>query len=342
MAPSPSPMFDLPAMLINLDRAPDRLAFMEKQFAEHGVRYERFPAVDGAAVAGDPAAVVEGCAVEYCAPADFGIERERWCREGKKLRVGEIGCVLSHLACIKRVYEANEHEAVVVVEDDISLEFVPKWTRSLGDIARADGWGIVKISCNHPAGVRNLLKMDEGLVPFKRHYWSTGMYIINRRGMKLVLDKYCAGAAFRVINDSACGAADYASTPAFRRRSSVRTRASRRRSTTSTTASCTRCRSCARRRSSRRCTTRTRSTRTTARRRRPRSSATSTRPRTCRPLCGHQPLVWDVRPNFEILERGQIEVDSADFGTDRSRRVLEARPKSLVRTVRLLGVGWKI
>ena len=278
-------MFDLPAMLINLDRAPDRLAFMEKQFAEHGVRYERFPAVDGAAVAGDPAAVVEGCAVEYCAPADFGIERERWCREGKKLRVGEIGCVLSHLACIKRVYEANEHEAVVVVEDDISLEFVPKWTRSLGDIARADGWGIVKISCNHPAGVRNLLKMDEGLVPFKRHYWSTGMYIINRRGMKLVLDKYCAGAAFRVINDSACGAADYASTPAFRRRSSVRTRASRRRSTTSTTASCTRCRSCARRRSSRRCTTRTRSTRTTARRRRPRSSATSTRPRTCRPLC---------------------------------------------------------
>ncbi|KAH8074321.1 hypothetical protein JL721_1876 [Aureococcus anophagefferens] len=194
-------MFDLPAMLINLDRAPDRLAFMEKQFAEHGVRYERFPAVDGAAVAGDPAVVVEGCAVEYCAPADFGIERERWCREGKKLRVGEIGCVLSHLACIKRVYEANEHEAVVVVEDDISLEFVPKWTRSLGDIARADGWGIVKISCNHPAGVRNLLKMDEGLVPFKRHYWSTGMYIINRRGMKLVLDKYCAGAAFRAIYD---------------------------------------------------------------------------------------------------------------------------------------------
>ena len=50
MAPSPSPMIDLPAMLINLDRAPDRLAFMEKQFAEHGVRYERFPAV-GAAVA---------------------------------------------------------------------------------------------------------------------------------------------------------------------------------------------------------------------------------------------------------------------------------------------------
>ena len=290
-------MFDLPAMLINLDRAPDRLAFMEKQFAEHGVRYERFPAVDGAAVAGDPAAVVEGCAVEYCAPADFGIERERWCREGKKLRVGEIGCVLSHLACIKRVYDAGEHEAVVVVEDDISLEFVPKWTRSLGDIARADGWGIVKISCNHPAGVRNLLKMDEGLVPFKRHYWSTGMYIINRRGMKLVLDKYCAGAAFRVINDSACGAADYASTPAFRRRSSVRTRASRRRSTTSTTASCTRCRSCARRRSSRRCTTRTRSTRTTAPRRRPRSSATSTRPRTCRPPRGHQPLFWDVRPN---------------------------------------------
>ncbi|KAH8044344.1 hypothetical protein JL722_14734 [Aureococcus anophagefferens] len=177
MAPSPSPMFDLPAMLINLDRAPDRLAFMEKQFAEHGVRYERFPAVDGAAVAGDPAVVVEGCAVEYCAPADFGIERER-CES-----------------------EANEHEAVVVVEDDISLEFVPKWTRSLGDIARADGWGIVKISCNHPAGVRNLLKMDEGLVPFKRHYWSTGMYIINRRGMKLVLDKYCAGAAFRAIYD---------------------------------------------------------------------------------------------------------------------------------------------
>ena len=47
------------------------------------------------------------------------------------------------------------------------------------------------------------------------------------------------------------------------------------------------------------------------------------------------------RPD-QILERGHIEVDSADFGTDRSRRVLEARPKSLVRTVRLLEVGSKI
>ena len=184
-------MFDLPAMLINLDRAPDRLAFMEKQFAEHGVRYERFPAVDGAAVAGDPAAVVEGCAVEYCAPADFGIERERWCREGKKLRVGEIGCVLSHLACIKRVYDAGVHEAVVLVEDDISLEFLPHWKRPLSALlspVAADGIALAKIACNHPGGVRNLLQLDEGLVPWKRHYWSTGMYAINRAGMRRVLD----------------------------------------------------------------------------------------------------------------------------------------------------------
>lgn len=143
--------FDLPAMLINLDRAPDRLKFMEAQFAKHGVDYERFAAVDGSAVAGDPEASVGGCGVEYCSPEEFGgIEKERWCREGKKLRVGEIGCVLSHLACIKEVYEANRHEAVVMVEDDISLEFVPRWKRSLSDIARADGWGIVKIACAAP------------------------------------------------------------------------------------------------------------------------------------------------------------------------------------------------
>ena len=34
-------------------------------------------------------------------------------------------------------------------------------------------------------------------------------------------------------------------------------------------------------------------------------------------LRGNQPLVWDVPPNFEILYLGQIEVDSADFWTDR-------------------------
>ena len=33
--------------------------------------------------------------------------------------------------------------------------------------------------------------------------------------------------------------------------------------------------------------------------------------------CGNQPLVSDVPPNFEILYLGQIEVDSADFWTDR-------------------------
>ena len=34
--------------------------------------------------------------------------------------------------------------------------------------------------------------------------------------------------------------------------------------------------------------------------------------------CGNQPLVSDVPPNFEILYLGQIEVDSADFWTNRS------------------------
>ena len=89
--------------VINLDRAPERLAHMRAELGRIGVPFERMPAVDGGAL---PAA-----------------EIARWTAtpmaDGTRLTPGEIGCILSHRKCWEAAAAANE--PVAVFEDDVFL-----------------------------------------------------------------------------------------------------------------------------------------------------------------------------------------------------------------------------
>jgi len=94
---------DVKVFVINLDRAPERLAHMQAEFGRLGVPFERLPAVDGAAL-----------------PAT---EIARWTAtpmaNGACLTPGEIGCILSHRKCWQAAAAANE--PVAVFEDDVFL-----------------------------------------------------------------------------------------------------------------------------------------------------------------------------------------------------------------------------
>jgi GR25 family glycosyltransferase involved in LPS biosynthesis len=163
-----------PVFYINLDRSTERRRFMEEQFEKHGVDYTRVSAIDGAELnleRGEIQSPLVGN-ISY-------INRHN-------LSHPELGCVLSHLTTVKYCYDQG-YEAVVVMEDDISLNLMSFWDKNVSELVQKlpSDWKIFQLYhlCEYrddPHIFRSLVK-DGGCT-------SCGAYLINRAGMKKLLD----------------------------------------------------------------------------------------------------------------------------------------------------------
>uniref|UniRef100_UPI003BABB1EE glycosyltransferase family 25 protein n=1 Tax=Stappia sp. TaxID=1870903 RepID=UPI003BABB1EE len=109
-------MTRLPILLINLDRAPERLARIKERLDARGLAFERVAGVDARALS---RAEIERH-VE-------GIGHWGWMTEG------EVACFLSHRKCWRLIVE-REMPHAVVLEDDV----VPG--RFAGEILERDDW----------------------------------------------------------------------------------------------------------------------------------------------------------------------------------------------------------
>lgn len=89
--------------LINLDRAPERLASADRQLRALGIPYQRVPAVDGRTL-----------------PADELARLFSENRFYKSLIAGEAGCYLSHVEA-QRHFLADGAEYALILEDDLML-----------------------------------------------------------------------------------------------------------------------------------------------------------------------------------------------------------------------------
>lgn len=118
-----------PIFLINLDRDPDRLAFMAKALEKLGLGFTRVPAVLGLAM---PEWVKP-----YFLDGDGAI--------ASKLRVGEVGCYASHLVVARRMVDEGI-PAALVFEDD--LELPEDFTGLIAETLRVApaGWDIIRLS----------------------------------------------------------------------------------------------------------------------------------------------------------------------------------------------------
>lgn len=96
----------LPILVINLDRAGDRMAEIARNAAESGLSIERISGLDGKAV--PPAQWVD---------VDEALFARR---TGRGLLPGEYGCYRSHLAALSRMVESGV-PAAIIVEDDIVM-----------------------------------------------------------------------------------------------------------------------------------------------------------------------------------------------------------------------------
>ena len=123
--------------LVNLDKNPERLAFMDAQLKRLGISYERIPAIYGVRLTPEQ---------KRSAYRSF---RARLVR-GTPLSDGEIGCALSHCSIYRRMAQDNI-EAALVLEDDIVIsdefqtvlaEAVAKLDKDKGQVIIFSDYGV--------------------------------------------------------------------------------------------------------------------------------------------------------------------------------------------------------
>jgi len=163
---------DIPLYYINLERSRDRNEFMIDQLNKHRVsHWKRIEAVNGKA---DPTI--------------------RYINSFSGLTNSEIGCTLSHLKALKTAYEDNL-DYVLIMEDDASFDFVALWDKSLSQYIKELNcdWTILQLHSNY-----EYHKSNEPYICPKQNFWTALAYVVNRSGMKLILDKAWNGSEFLI------------------------------------------------------------------------------------------------------------------------------------------------
>lgn len=161
---------DIPILYINLNRAISRKNMMEKILSENNLNYERIEAIDG-----------------YLNSKNEHKQNYNF----RKLTIGEIGCVLSHIKAIQTAIDKG-YEYALIMEDDCCFEYLEYKDKSLKELMKINNdWDIIQLGiiCDE-----NILKIitDKKQELTRSHYYSLGAfsYLINRNGMNKIVDYF--------------------------------------------------------------------------------------------------------------------------------------------------------
>jgi glycosyl transferase family 25 len=160
-------MLPIATWVINLDRAPERLARIAAQLERLNLPWTRLPAVDARSL--QPA--------QRAALDDATYRR----RHGKEPVLGELGCYLSHVEVMRR-FLAGSAEFALVLEDDVQLkDSLPAVLQGLA--AHSGRWDMVKLSGVHSGTPVPYLEVAPGhrLAVMLSRCTGSSAYLMNRR-----------------------------------------------------------------------------------------------------------------------------------------------------------------
>jgi len=161
------------ALLINLDRSPERLAHFAAQAQRCGLAFERLPAVDGRAL---------GAAEQQAAVA------ARF--EFQPLNAGEIGLFMSHRRAWQRIVDSQQAYGAVF-EDDAALALaLPQALAALERLAPAGD--VFKLETTGRAVVLDAAAQALGdcgcsLQRLRSWHGGTAAYVVSRAGAQRLL-----------------------------------------------------------------------------------------------------------------------------------------------------------
>lgn len=191
----------IPVYFINMDKDIDRRHYMESQLPNHFERYYRIPGVNGKLIKNKNHDIVDG--IEFI-------------NEFEDLSLSEIGCTLSHLFAIKTVYD-NGEEIACIMEDDVYMNLLNIQDESLDDFVKEINnnldWEILQLYHTNSYELnKNFIKIKDYILHLHqkgKFVCSTACYIINRKGMKEILNSMGSNPFYFLKNMSLKGVADY-------------------------------------------------------------------------------------------------------------------------------------
>jgi glycosyl transferase family 25 len=209
-------MNGLQTWVINLDRAPDRLARVSAQLQRLQLPFTRLPAVDARAMTPEQTALLDEPAYRR--------------KHGMSPVLGELGCYLSHVA-VMRAFIASSAEFALVLEDDVMLhDSLPAVLRGL--MQNPARWDVAKLSAVHRGTPQPYLEVAPGhqLAVMLSRCTGSSAYLMNRRAamaylrepggllpMQLPYDHvfdqgWRFGIQFRLVTPTTCGHDDQIAT----------------------------------------------------------------------------------------------------------------------------------
>lgn len=166
-------MNGLQTWVINLDRAPDRLASISAQLSRLGLPFTRLPAVDARQLTPEQRACLD----------EAGFRRQH----GMPPLMGELGCYLSHVE-VMRAFLASEASFALVLEDDVQLhDSLPAVLRGL--MQHPQRWDMTKLSAVHRGTPQPVLEVAPGhqLAVMLSRVTGSSAYLINRKAAEAYL-----------------------------------------------------------------------------------------------------------------------------------------------------------
>lgn len=169
------------AAYINLDRAPARRLFMERQLTAAAIAAERISAVDRAAPDFQPRGGLKVL-------RDDVLIEMNW--DGRPYVTGEEACLQSHLVALKR-FLATDAPHALIMEDD--AELAPDFRAAVeAALARSDLWDAVKLEGNRKKGARPALTVATLTGPYRlvasmNPAAGTAAYLFSRAGAERVI-----------------------------------------------------------------------------------------------------------------------------------------------------------
>lgn len=199
-------MNGLQTWVINLDRAPERMARLGAQLRRLQLPFTRLPAVDARALTPDQRAALNEPAYRR--------------KHGMTPLPGELGCYLSHVAAL-RAFLASPAEFALVLEDDVMLhDSLPAVLQGL--MQNAGRWDVAKLSAVHRGTPQPYLEVAPGhhLAVMLSKCTGASAYVVNRHAaqryvetllpMSLPFDQvydqgWRFGFKFRLVTPTPCG-----------------------------------------------------------------------------------------------------------------------------------------
>lgn len=176
---------------INLERTQHRAKHMYYLFAKYMIFGNRVNAYDGQSINAYSDILFE----DSCA----------------NVSAAEYCCMFSHLKAIKCAQDnciANNTQHAIICEDDMCLDFAPKWQHSLDEIIKSapSDWEIIKLHCNYAKHIHKLIKRGNlqkcMFFPWEIRSTSTLCYVINVSGMNKIITKYtCVNSGKWTLRD---------------------------------------------------------------------------------------------------------------------------------------------